>query len=219
MWSDYFHQLNDVRLDPLGLNFYPVGPQSEAAAKKPIIVFLGDSRAQGWTGPPEITQATFFNRGIGYQTTNQILSRFPLHVAPLKPQIVVIQAGTSDIKAIALFPERKAQILNDCKANIRRLIDASHQCGARVIVTTLFPFGKVPLERQPFWSDDVTAGLNEINDYIKSLKGDRIEVFDTTPILSKPDGLIDPKYSTDFLHLNATGYAALNQELVKFLHP
>ena len=69
----YYLQLNGTRLDPLGLNAYSDSP---VQTQSPLIVFFGDSRAAEWSPPDQIKNATFLNRGVGAQTTAQILGRF-----------------------------------------------------------------------------------------------------------------------------------------------
>ena len=67
------------------------------------VVFLGDeitemwgrSKAKFFPGRP------FLNRGIAHQTTPQMLVRFRQDVISLKPKVVVIQAGSSDLAGYA----------------------------------------------------------------------------------------------------------------------
>src|SRR6185503_14169425 len=59
------------------------------------VVFMGNSITEGWkkywfTGKP------YVNRGIGGQTTPQMLVRFHKDVIALRPSVVVILAGTND---------------------------------------------------------------------------------------------------------------------------
>jgi len=213
--NTYYLQLNETRLDPLGLGAFESNKRNENSAKK-IIVFFGDSRAAQWTAP-SIDQFEFINRGIGAQTSAQVVQRFQYHVRPLHPQIIIVQVGINDLKTIPLFPERKTQIVVECKSNIKSIVEQSVQNGARVLLTTIFPLGHIPLERRLFWSDDVAQAIADVNQYILSLKSEHVDIFDTNPILAGADGLVNPTYSHDFLHLNAKGYEALNTELIKVL--
>ncbi|MBP7692362.1 MAG: hypothetical protein KA764_10615 [Anaerolineales bacterium] len=207
--------MNITRLDPLGLNTYPA---LEGASAAPVIVFFGDSRAADWPAPA-LAHGTVINRGIGAQTTAQVLGRFQAHVAPLKPQVVVIQAGINDLKTIPLFPEQKAAIIQACQDNLRQIVALALNTGARVVVTTIFPLGALPLERRLFWSDDVAAAIAEVNAYLATLAGERVTVLDTGAVLVNSEGSVDPQYSRDFLHLNPAGYAALNQAIAGLIEP
>ncbi len=216
--QEYYLLLNETRLDPLGLAAFP-REQTRASVGdgKPLVVFLGDSRAAVWPAPTQLDSFTFINRGASAQTTAQVLGRFPYHVQSLQPDILVLEVGINDLKTIPLFPDRKAAIVAECEANIRQLVQLATRDNTRVILVTIFPLGQIPIERRPFWSDDVALAIIEVNQFITTLAGDRVEIFDAAEILSNERGIVDSRYSKDFLHLNPTGYDALNGELVRVL--
>ncbi len=214
----YYLQLNAVRLDPLGLSYYDISPEQRDSVNPDLttVLFFGDSRAANWPAP-NTSQFEFVNRGIGAQTSKQTLLRFDHHVKPLQPQVIVVQVGINDMKTIPLFPEQGESIIADCKENIRQIALASNELGATVILSTIFPLGQVPIERRPFWSDDVAPAIEQVNDYIRSLEGERVLVFDAYAILVGDGGMINPEYSRDLLHLNSTGYEKLNAEFKHLL--
>ena len=63
------------------------------------VVFMGNSITEGWINMrPEFFEGKpYVNRGIGGQTTPQMLLRFRRDVIDLKPSAVVILAGINDI--------------------------------------------------------------------------------------------------------------------------
>lgn len=63
------------------------------------VVFMGNSITEGWkeARPSFFEENPYINRGIGGQTTPQMLLRFRQDVIALNPEIVVILAGTNDI--------------------------------------------------------------------------------------------------------------------------
>lgn len=212
----YYLQLNGTRLEPIGLGYYPTAEEG-AALNSDIVVFFGDSRAFEWPDPPDLDGFTFVNRGIGAQTSAQVAARFDAHVAPLQPQIVILQVCINDLKTVPLFPQNKAAIIAHCKANIEQIVDKSVALGADVILTTIFPLGKLPIERRPFWSGDVAAAITEVNAFIESLAGPHVVIMDTAVVLADENGIVQEAFSRDFLHLNETGYEALNEALVQQL--
>lgn len=215
----YYLELNSTRLDPFSLSYYPnTANQPATSANTPLIVFFGDSRAADWTAPT-MDGVAFINRGIGAQTTAQALGRFPDHVLPLQPNIVIIQIGINDLKTIPLFPLKQSFIVANCEANIQKMVDLSLQNGSQVILTTIFPSGQLSLERRLFWSDEVGIAIAEVNRFIASLASEQVKIFDTVLFLANDHGIVDPLYSKDFWHLNAKGYDVLNQELVELLRP
>ena len=67
------------------------------------VVFLGDEITEMWgSGKAKFFPGKpFLNRGISHQTTPQMLVRFRQDVISLKPKVVVIQAGSSDLAGYA----------------------------------------------------------------------------------------------------------------------
>lgn len=78
--------------------------KENAALAKPLageqrVVFMGNSITEGWLHfrPEFFAGKPYINRGIGGQTTPQMLLRFRQDVIELKPSVVVILAGINDI--------------------------------------------------------------------------------------------------------------------------
>ena len=63
------------------------------------IVFMGDSITEEWGNlyPEFFSGKNYINRGIGGQTTPQMLIRFKPDAIDLKPYAIIILAGTNDI--------------------------------------------------------------------------------------------------------------------------
>lgn len=215
--QQYYLQLNGTRLDPLGLTFHSFNPPDAPVPGKTRVVFFGDSRVANWPGPSDMADFEFINRGIGAQTSVQALQRFDYHVKPLQPQIIIVQTCINDLKTIPLFPALKKTIIANCKVNIRQIVTKSTDLGAMVIVTTIFPISEVPLERRLFWSPEVAQAVDEVNVYIHSLEAPNVIIFDAFSILADENGHTRSEYAYDLLHLNITGYQALNRELAQVL--
>lgn len=213
----YYVELNQVRLDPLGLSYYNSDSKLNEKGENKRVVIFGDSRAADWPAP-NIEGYEFYNRGVGGQTSAQTSQRFNFHLSDLEPDIVVIQAGVNDLKAIPLMPEERNIIIDLCRSNIRQMVEDAQALGATVIVSTILPVGEVPFIRQPVWSDDVAQAIYEVNGYIDSLQSDRVFVFDGFSAIADGQGLIPEDYRKDELHLNDQGYIALNEAFVDFVN-
>ena len=61
------------------------------------VVFLGDSITDGWKLNQYFPAKPYLNRGIGGQTSGQMLGRMKADVLDLKPRAVVVLAGTNDL--------------------------------------------------------------------------------------------------------------------------
>lgn len=215
--KSYYAQLNSVQLEPLGLARFSSQPIDEAATReRPLVVFMGDSRAAQWIQPKD-KRYRFANRGISGQTSAQVLGRFSAHVSVLQPDILVLQLGANDLKAIGLMPNKSDRIVSQLKSNIRALVEQAVVEGQKVILTTLFPYGEVPLARQLVWSDEIEQATLEINQYLATLTGEKVILLDAYQILLGDKGGILPAFSRDTLHLTPAGYEALNSELVTLL--
>ena len=71
----------------------------KATGVAPDAVFMGNSITAGWArrDPQFFTRNNFAGRGIGGQTTAEMLVRFRQDVLELHPKVVLIMAGTNDI--------------------------------------------------------------------------------------------------------------------------
>lgn len=209
---------NQVRLDPLQLGVYSETAPSKIPGKQRV-VFFGDSRALSWPAPVDasLSEFEFINRGIGNQTSAQIRLRYEQHVAPLQADIIVLQLCVNDLKVIPLKPAMHTDIVSQCQNNLQVIIQQARQQDATVILSTVFPLGEVPMERRLIWSGAVAQAINEVNAFIATQADDGVIIFPGYGILLGEVDMIRPEYSRDLLHLNARGYAALNDGLAAFL--
>ncbi|MDZ7612889.1 MAG: GDSL-type esterase/lipase family protein [Flavobacteriaceae bacterium] len=99
------------------------------------VVFIGNSITEGWVNqnPAMFTEA-YINRGIGSQTTPQILYRFQQDVVDLKPKVVVILAGTNDI-AENSGPITQEEIM----ANIKAMAALAKKNHIAVVLCSVLP--------------------------------------------------------------------------------
>ena len=213
-----YTKTESLRLDLYELEKYSsISDSSNRDRYKPLVVFFGDSRAAAWPATVN-TSFEFINRGIDGQTTNQVLGRLANHVTTLSPKIIVIQVGVNDLKHVATFPDRSQFIITNCKQNIQQIVDQlTKNTQTIVILTTIFPAGEISPLRRFYWSSAVDRAIIEVNQYIKSLKSDRVIILDAASILVDEHGAIRQSYSQDYLHLNNFGYTMLNKELDKAL--
>lgn len=216
LYQQIYLQLSLVQLDPLGISVY----SSSARAKNPQkvrVLFFGDSRAYYWPAPAGLPQFEFINRGIGGQTSTQVAERFDEHIAPLQPDILVVQVCVNDLHIATRLTDSTPAIIANCKANLEWIVAEALKQHTIVILTTVFPVGEAPLEQRLFGSDDIGQSIEEVNDFIHSLVGEHVVILDTAAVLADDTGLVRAEYSLDFLHLTDAGYEALNRELIPIL--
>ena len=95
------------------------------------IVFMGDSITELWSviNPEYFSGKCYINRGIGGQTTPQMLIRFRADVIALQPTAVVILAGINDIagntgpSSIEMIRDNIFSMVELAKANNIQVID------------------------------------------------------------------------------------------------
>ncbi|NNF17846.1 MAG: SGNH/GDSL hydrolase family protein [Gammaproteobacteria bacterium] len=207
-----------VRLDPLGLSYFSSEDGVVPAHRQHTVVLYGDSRIVDWS-VPKVAGTVFVNRGVHSQTTAQLFHRYAAHVVPLQPDVVVVQAGVNDLKALAVFPELYSFLVAQCIGNINRIVDTATRHHAQVIITTIFPVGRPPWYKKPFWSPAIARAVREVNEHIRSLQRTDVMVLDAWTLLADEHGLLQDRFAPDELHLNAAGYDELNRGMVKLLMP
>jgi lysophospholipase L1-like esterase len=212
-----FISLYQISLNPLALTKFD--NQKIPSTELPRVVFFGDSRANDWQFPQN-QSFQYINRGISGQTSAQILARFADHVAPLKPQVIVLQLGVNDLRMLPSSPQTRVDLVNNCQSNIAQIIEKANQINATVVLTTLFPLGSgnIPLKYRPFWAnlDEMKQEIIQVNQYLKSLSDRQAIILDAYLYLETEDPN-KVKYYEDLLHLNRRGYELLNQKLEKIL--
>ncbi|MEM9390658.1 MAG: GDSL-type esterase/lipase family protein, partial [Bacteroidota bacterium] len=109
------------------------------------VVFMGNSITEGWLLNDSLTffqENGYINRGIGGQTTPQMLVRFRQDVIDLKPAVVVILAGINDI-AGNTGPSTLKMIMN----NIESMAELARSNHIQVIISSVLPALDFPWSR------------------------------------------------------------------------
>jgi acyl-CoA thioesterase-1 len=105
------------------------------------VVFMGNSITEGWAKyfPTMFPGKPYVGRGIGGQTTPQMLVRFRQDVVALKPAVVVILAGTNDIAGNT--GPSTLEMIEDNLASMAELAKAN---GIRVVLSSVLPVYDYP---------------------------------------------------------------------------
>lgn len=101
--------------DWFGFNRYKADNDIIIANKEyPDVVFMGNSITDNWAyfHPDFFISNNYCGRGIGGQTSAQMLVRFTADVIALHPKAVVIMAGTNDVAHNDLYVEPEHVIEN-----------------------------------------------------------------------------------------------------------
>jgi lysophospholipase L1-like esterase len=188
------------------------------------VVFMGDSITDLWRLEESFPGKPYMNRGIGGQTTPQMLVGMYPDVIDLKPAVMVLLAGTNDI-ARNTGP-MTAQMIQQ---NIMAMTELAQRHGIKVILCSVLPVSDYPfLQQQSGQAAARPVGpgpgaprirmtdgrppadilkLNRwLNDYASRANAIYVDYF--TAVADEKGWLTDA-YSGDGLHPNAQGYKVM----------
>jgi lysophospholipase L1-like esterase len=176
------------------------------------VVFFGDSITDNWSkagyggffpGRP------YINRGIGGQTTAQMLLRFQPDVITLQPDAVVILAGTNDIAGNA-----GPVTVEAVEQNLATMSELAKLHGIRVVLASILPVSddKRDAEGRPLLrtQDRPLAKIRALNAWMQDYARRNGHVYlDYYSAAADVNGLLKPDLNDDGLHPNAAGYAVM----------
>ena len=167
------------------------------------VVFIGNSITEGWPGkdPEYFKNPSYINRGIGGQTTPQMLLRFRADVIALEPKAVVILAGTNDIA------QNTGPIsLEEIRDNIISMAELARAHGIEVIISSVLP------AHDYHWRPgmDPHIKIPQLNEMLKAyaLESEMIYLDYFTAMVDDRQGL-PPEYAEDGVHPTKEGYAVM----------
>ena len=167
------------------------------------IVFMGNSITEIWKNfrPSFFENKSFVNRGIGGQTTPQMLARFRPDVINLKPTVVVILAGVNDI-AGNTGPSTLEVIAN----NIISMAELAKANNIKVILSSVLPAFDFSWRPGLEPSEKIIALNKMIKDYTD--RHDIIYLDYFSAMVDDRNGLKD-EYTYDGVHPNEAGYKVM----------
>ena len=174
----------------------------KAPAVEGRVVFLGDSITDGWDLAKYFPGKPYVNRGIGGQTTPQMLARMYADVVHLHPAAMILLAGTNDIAG-----NTGPETLEMVEDNIRAICELALANKIKVILCLLTPvsdYARKQTDHRP------PADIIRLNQWIESYAPDvHAQVANYYAALVDDKGMLREGYSDDGLHPNAKGYELL----------
>jgi acyl-CoA thioesterase-1 len=176
------------------------------------VVFFGDSITELWrAADPGFFTEGRLNRGIGGQTTAQMLGRFRHDVVALRPRAVHILAGTNDL-AGNTGPTTLAWI----QANIRSMVDIARANRIDVILAAVPPAARFN------WRPAIrpAAQIEALNAWLRDYAASEKLVFvDYGGVLGDGAGGMKAELSSDGVHPNPQAYALMRAVAERALGP
>jgi lysophospholipase L1-like esterase len=183
-----------------------------ASGERPALVFMGDSITENWLlGDPALFGSANVNRGIGGQTTPQMLLRFRADVIALQPRAVHIMAGTNDVAG-----NTGPVTLQEVKDNLMSMVELAQAHDIHVLLGSIPPAAafdwRPGLDPRPF-----IAELNQWQrDYAQA---NALAYVDYYSALADGNGALRSDYGNDGVHPNRNGYAQMRLVLESHLAP
>lgn len=173
------------------------------------VVFMGNSITQGWIDmiPEFFAGRHYINRGIGGQTTPQMLIRFRQDVIHLRPKVVVILAGINDIAG-----NTGPSSLEMIEDNLHSMTELAQVNGIEVVLCSVLPALDFP------WRPgmDPAGKVVELNKRIEAYASKKGAVYCDyfTAMVDERNGL-PAELSDDGVHPNEAGYAIMAPHVEK----
>ena len=172
------------------------------------VVFMGNSITEGWVQmrPDFFDNRDYINRGIGGQTTPQMLLRFRQDVVDLNPKVVVILAGTNDIAGNSGYISLEAII-----STIKSMAEIANANDIKVIISSILPAIDYP------WKPglDPASKIITINKALKAFSEENNFIYLDyyAAMVDDKGGLKVPEYTTanDLVHPNKDGYLVMEK--------
>lgn len=175
------------------------------------VVFMGNSITDGWWGADSLffKNNRFIGRGIGGQTTAQMLVRFRADVINLQPKAVVILAGTNDIAQNNgyIAPE-------NILGNIISMAELAKANNIDVVLCSILPAYEYGWRKGLEPADKIIA----LNQMIKAYADqNNLTYVDYHSALKDERNGLPEKYSNDGVHPTMEGYKVMEDMILKVL--
>jgi lysophospholipase L1-like esterase len=175
------------------------------SATEDRVVFMGDSITDIWKLDKYFPGKPYVNRGIGGQTTPQMLIRFRPDVIDLQPKVVVILAGTNDIAG-----NTGPMTLGEIEANLKTMVELSRVHGIHVVLSSVLPVNDYTERSKMFFPLRSPAQILELNRWIKDYAAQNGCIYlDYFSPMVDDKGLLKRDLADDGLHPNDSGYAIM----------
>jgi len=172
---------------------------------KPRIVFYGDSITDGWRLNEYFPDQDFVNRGISGQITSEMLGRFKADVIDLKPDAVLVLAGTNDLA--------RGYNLIAIENYYAMMGDLADKNKIKMIWASVLPVSDYHKDTNPAY--EMTKGrppiyIKALNDWLKSFCEQRGYTYlDYYSAMADSAGMLKADLADDGLHPNSAGYRVM----------
>ena len=186
--------------------------ENDSILKLPVpenrVVFMGNSITQGWkkARPDFFRLNPYVCRGIGGQTTPQMLVRFRQDVIQLKPKVVVILAGTNDIAG------------NTGPSTLEMIMDNIASMAELAVANNIYPIlcSILPAYDYPWRTGkEPNVKIPQLNAMIKAYAQKKgVMYVDYFSAMADDKNAMIAEYTTDGVHCTPKGYELMERIIV-----
>ena len=193
-----------VTADPANLTRYADANRKVAAPNpaKRRVVFFGDSITDFWRLNEYFPESDYLNRGIAGQTTGEMLQRMKADVIDLRPDAVLILAGTNDLA-------REVPLVA-IEANYQSMAELAEAHKIKLIFASVLPVSDYHKDQNPVFERTPARPLpyiKALNEWIQRFCAQRgCAYLDYYSSLVDTNGQLIEDGSDDGLHPNSKGY-------------
>lgn len=196
LMNDY-GQLARYHDDDAKLGSPPPGPKR--------VVFFGDSITDIWKLDESFPGKHYINRGIGGQTTPQMLVRFRPDVIDLDPAVVLVLAGTNDIAG-----NTGDETLEQIEGDYATMAELAKVHGIRLVFASVMPINNYNPTALRFFLQRSPEKILALNVWLKKYCADNgLTYLDYFSAMVDANGMLKADLTADGLHPNAAGFAVM----------
>jgi len=166
------------------------------------VVFFGDSITDSWRLNQYFPGKPYVNRGISGQTTGQMLGRMKADVIDLRPEAVVLLAGTNDLA--------RGVPISTIRANVEMIVDLALAHKITPVLASILPVHDAHASKDPRYLRTALrppSDILELNHFLSQLAATHgVPYLDYHAALLTPQGSLQTQLADDGLHPNAEGY-------------
>jgi len=169
------------------------------------VVFFGDSITDIWKLDESFPGKHYINRGIGGQTTPQMLVRFRADVIDLQPAVVVVLAGTNDIAG-----NTGEETLDEIEGDYATMAELAKAHGIRLVFSSLTPINDYNPRALLFFLQRSPEKILTLNAWLKKYCAENgLAYLDYFSAMVDGRGMLKADLTQDGLHPNAAGFAVM----------
>jgi lysophospholipase L1-like esterase len=168
-------------------------------------VFYGDSITDAWRLNEYFPGQDYVNRGISGQVTGEMLGRLKADVLDLKPQAVLILAGTNDIG--------RGIPLSTIQGNLTMIADLLTHHKIKPVFASVLPISDYHKDKNITFEQSKRRPpeqIQSLNQWLRAFCVNRgypyLNYFDA---MVDPQGFLKAELADDGLHPNGSGYRVM----------